>query len=58
VLAHHSLTIHRADGNTSDHRTRQALGLVYYSGAAREDKAAQEAYQQKLQHELATAGKI
>ena len=58
VLVHHSLTIHRADGNTSDRRTRQAIGLVYYSGAAREDKAAQQAYQQQLQRELAAAGKI
>jgi phytanoyl-CoA hydroxylase len=58
VLVHQSLTIHRAAGNNSEPRTRQPVGLVYYSGAAREDKAAQEAYQQKLQHELAAAGKI
>ncbi len=58
VLVHHSLTIHRADGNKSASRTRQAIGLVYYSAAAREDKAAQKAYQEQLHQELAAAGKI
>jgi len=36
LLVHHALTIHRADGNSSQTRTRQALGFIYYSTAAKE----------------------
>ena len=58
LLAHDALTIHRADGNRSPSRTRRALGFIYYSERAREDKAAHEAYQRKLAEELTEAGKI
>ena len=37
LLAHHALTVHRADGNTSQNRSRQALGFVYYSTSAEEN---------------------
>lgn len=57
LLVHHSLTIHRADGNTSE-RTRKALGFIYYAEKAKEDKAAHEAYAQNLAKELAEDKKI
>lgn len=52
LLVHHSLTIHRADGNSSQTPTRKALGFIYYAGRAREDTARKQAYQQKLADEL------
>ena len=58
LLVHHALTIHRAGGNRSNHRTRKALGLIYYSLRAREDVVAQEEYQRKLAQDLKAKGKI
>ena len=58
LLAHHALTIHRADGNRSATRTRRALGFIYYSDRAKEDVAAHAAYQRKLAEELKRAQKI
>lgn len=58
LLVHHALTIHRADGNASLTRTRQALGLIYYSERAQEDTAAQEAYQRTLAKQLSDAGQL
>lgn len=57
LLVHHALTIHRADGNQSRNRSRQSLGLIYYSVAAVEsrEKAIQ---QQALMEKLKSAGKI
>jgi phytanoyl-CoA hydroxylase len=57
LLAHHCMTIHRADPNRSD-RTRRAIGIVYDSAAAKPDDQAIEAYQKKLMAELAQSGKI
>ena len=51
LLVHHSLTIHRAGGNTSDTRSRKALGLIYFGESAKEDLEAKAAYQKKLQEE-------
>lgn len=51
LLVHHSLTIHRAGGNTSKTRSRKALGLIYFGESAKEDVEAKKAYQQKLQEE-------
>lgn len=48
LLAHHALTIHRADGNSSSTRTRRALGFIFYSVNAKEDVAAREAYRKEL----------
>lgn len=53
LLVHHSLTIHRADGNNSPTRNRQAIGFIYYAEKAKEDKAAHEAYAKKLAADLA-----
>lgn len=58
VLVHHSLTIHRADGNKSANRTRRAVGFVYYSAEAKIDMEARKAYQERLERELAETGKI
>jgi phytanoyl-CoA hydroxylase len=51
LLIHHAMTIHRADGNKSLSRTRKAMGLIYFSASAKEDKEAKELYMKKLQEE-------
>ncbi len=58
LLAHNALTVHRADGNRSQTRSRRALGFVYFSERAREDTEAQQAYQRKLTTEMKSAGRI
>ncbi len=57
LLVHHSMTIHRADGNRSTSRTRRALGFIYYAERAREDTEAKIRYQQKLAEEIRNAAK-
>lgn len=47
VVAHHCLTIHRADANRSN-RHRRAIGLVYYRDDVVEDAEALAAYQRQL----------
>ena len=58
LLVHHSLTIHRADGNSSEHRTRKAMGFIYYANKAKEDAEAHKAYQKKLADELKNENKV
>lgn len=58
LIAHHSSTIHWADGNTSGDKSRQALGAVYFAGRSEVDERAKAAYQARLDAELAAAGKI
>ena len=58
LLVHHSLTIHRADGNPSENRSRKAMGFIYYANKAKEDKAAHEAYAKKLAEDLAKENKL
>lgn len=58
LLAHHALTIHRADGNQSQSRSRRALGFIYYSERAREDAEAHAAYQRQLAADMNSAGRI
>ena len=58
LLAHHALTIHRADANQSTTRSRRALGFVFYGKSAREDAEAHDIYQKHLAWEMAKAGKI
>lgn len=58
LLVHHSMTIHRADGNSSKNRTRQAMGLIYYAERAKEDIEAQKAYQKKLAEVLIKQNKV
>lgn len=56
VLAHHCLTIHRADANESP-RSRVALGLVYYRADVVEDTAGIEAHARQLALERALVRK-
>lgn len=58
LLVHHAQTVHWADGNTSQNRTRKAMGLIYYSDRAKQDEAAREAYKKQLEESLEKAGKI
>ncbi|MFP6872420.1 MAG: phytanoyl-CoA dioxygenase family protein [Verrucomicrobiales bacterium] len=48
LLAHHALTIHRADRNCSARRNRRALGCIFYSVEAMEDLAAEADYRRQL----------
>lgn len=57
LLVHHSLTIHRAEGNPSN-RHRRSLGFVYYAARARQDAKSLSEYQQKLYKELNATQKI
>lgn len=58
LLVHHSMTIHRANGNQSNSRHRRAMGMVYYSAQAKVDSAQVERYQQSLVEELTADNKI
>jgi phytanoyl-CoA hydroxylase len=58
LLAHHALTVHRADANLSPTRSRRALGFIFYGESAREDKLAHESYQKNLAVEMSAQGKI
>ena len=58
LLAHHALTIHRADANLSENRSRRALGFIFYGKSAKEDAKAHEAYQRQLAEEMTSKGKI
>ena len=58
LIAHHSLTIHWADANTSLNKSRMAMGAIYYGCSAEEDVAAKEAYQARLNAQLSAEGKI
>ena len=51
LLIHHALTIHRADANQSETRSRKALGFIYFGESAKEDIEAKKAYQQRLKEE-------
>jgi phytanoyl-CoA hydroxylase len=51
LLIHHAMTIHRADGNKTETRSRKALGFIYFGESAREDAAAKKAYQKLLSEE-------
>mgnify|MGYP000704698563 CR=1 FL=1 len=58
LIAHHSLTIHWADGNTSGDKTRQAMGAIYYGDSCVENAKSKAAYQAQLDASLAAKGKI
>lgn len=57
LFIHHSMTIHRADGNNSSVRGRKALGLIYFGESAEEDLDRKKLYQQKLGEERMMSGK-
>ncbi len=58
LLVHHALTIHRADRNNAEDRTRKALGLIYYAERAREDREAKEAYSRQLIEKMKSQNQI
>ena len=58
VLAHHALTVHRADGNRSPARHRRALGFIYYGATCTVDEATHARYQAALELELTAAGRL
>ena len=51
-LIHNSKTIHWAEGNKSQTRTRKALGFIYYGESAEINQEAHDAYQEKLKKEM------
>lgn len=51
LLVHHSLTIHRAGANTTEDRTRKAMGLIFFGVSAKEDVEAKAKYVQQLAKE-------
>ena len=57
-LMHDARTIHYADANHSADRSRRALGFIYYAESAQEDIDAKNAYQAKLDQQLANEQKI
>jgi len=57
LLAHHSLTLHRADANRAAPR-RRALGLIFDAAAARLDAGREAAYQAALDGALAAQGRL
>ncbi len=58
LLVHHSLTIHWAEGNQSEDRSRKALGFIYYAESAQENRQAHEEYAKNLAKEMKEAGLI
>ena len=57
LIAHHCLTVHRANANASP-RARRALGFVYFSERAQEDAERAETYRQQLYAEWEREGKL
>lgn len=57
LAAHHPATLHSAGSNTALHRTRRALGFIFYSAQAQES-AEWGHYQDQLRHKLQQEGRI
>lgn len=58
LLAHHALTVHRADANRSADRPRRAIGFVYLSTRAEERTEDLAQYRSNLAKDLANKGRI
>ncbi len=58
LLAHHALTIHRAGSNQSRHKSRRALGLIYYGEHAVENQTEAQNYRSRLVNHLREQGRI
>ena len=56
LICHHSLTIHRADGNNSD-RQRRACGVVHCGASCKQDKEAAQAHGDKMHADWAKEGR-
>ena len=57
MLVHHGLTIHRADGNTSN-RNRRAIGSVYYAAHVHKNHVAADGYHRQLTRDMLRDGQI
>ena len=57
ILVHHSLTIHRANGNSSD-RDRKSIGFIFYRDDVAIDQDAHDQYQRDLHESLREQSKI
>jgi ectoine hydroxylase-related dioxygenase (phytanoyl-CoA dioxygenase family) len=57
ILVHHSLTIHRANGNSSD-RDRKSIGFIFYRDDVTIDQEAHDQYQHDLHESLRKQSKI
>ena len=57
LIAHHSMTVHRADPNRSDRR-RWAMGFIFFAKRAKRDEAKVERYREELHRQWAAAGKL
>ncbi len=58
LLIHHAQTVHWANGNSSDTRSRKAMGLIYYSDRVVQDEERRAAYKKELESSLEKTGKI
>ena len=58
LLMHDARTIHWAEANRSQTRSRRALGFIYFGESARIDEDAKAAYKAKLEADLLAAQKI
>ena len=58
LLAHHSLTLHRAGGNASKDRWRRALGFIYYAQDAEVDEERKRAYEERIRRQWALEGRL
>ncbi len=57
ILVHHSLTIHRANGNSSN-RDRKSSGFIFYRDDVEIDQEAHDQYQRNLHETLRKDSKI
>ena len=57
AVAHHCMTIHRADANESDTRSRVALVLIYQGKSARVDEAWRARHQENVRKQQAALGR-
>ena len=58
MAVHHSMIVHRADPNTSQNRSRQALGFVYFPVTAKKDEERGERRRKALYDKWSAEGKI
>ncbi len=58
MAVHHAMIVHRADPNTSENRSRQALGFVYFPVKAKVDTERAERERKMYYDQWAKEGKI
>ena len=58
LIAHHALTIHRADANCAPSQPCRAVGLIYYGASAQHDTDEAAFYRSKLITDLKEQGRI